>query len=248
MLLGRHPMRNDLRWYGQSIDGGHLVTPAPAQPQAPTRGPGQMKLGDRLDCGLGVADIGSRGGTVALSTKDVETWYRAANALRTAAELGKPAPKLKDQLLIDKVDNFKPDASSSLVNKLNTTYGDLIAFLALILLSTLYGGLHLSAWNFEFPSRVEQMMWRISGLIIAFYPLVVWAAMSLSDLIEKHNIDWDTLNICGIGGWILLAFFALGILYIGGRLFIVVEAFISIRKLPLGVYVTVDWAKYIPHL
>jgi len=40
----------------------------------------------------------------------------------------------------------------------------------------------------------------------------------------------------------------LGLLYSGARLFIIVESFISIRKLPLGVFVTIDWAKYIPHL
>jgi hypothetical protein len=37
-------------------------------------------------------------------------------------------------------------------------------------------------------------------------------------------------------------------LYIGARIFVVVESFISIRRLPLGVFVTVDWADYIPHL
>ena len=35
--------------------------------------------------------------------------------------------------------------------------------------------------------------------------------------------------------------------YIAARLYIVVEAFVSLRRVPLVVYTTVDWATYLPH-
>jgi hypothetical protein len=38
------------------------------------------------------------------------------------------------------------------------------------------------------------------------------------------------------------------LLFVGARLYLVVEAFISVRALPIGVFVTVPWANYIPHL
>lgn len=42
--------------------------------------------------------------------------------------------------------------------------------------------------------------------------------------------------------------FAFCILYPFGRVFIVVESFISLRHVPVGVYEGVGWAQYIPHL
>lgn len=33
-----------------------------------------------------------------------------------------------------------------------------------------------------------------------------------------------------------------------GRLFLVVDAFVSIRRLPLAAYATLDWIQTIPHL
>ena len=40
----------------------------------------------------------------------------------------------------------------------------------------------------------------------------------------------------------------LGTLCVLGRLFLVVEAFISLRKVPIAVYQTPDWTQWIPHL
>lgn len=37
------------------------------------------------------------------------------------------------------------------------------------------------------------------------------------------------------------------LLYIFSRLYIVVESFVSLRRVPIGVYETVTWAQYIPH-
>lgn len=36
-------------------------------------------------------------------------------------------------------------------------------------------------------------------------------------------------------------------LYIFSRVFIIVESFISLRHVPVGVYTNVGWSKYIPH-
>jgi hypothetical protein len=37
-------------------------------------------------------------------------------------------------------------------------------------------------------------------------------------------------------------------LLLAARLFLVVESFISLRDVPSGVYATVPWAQYIPHI
>lgn len=44
--------------------------------------------------------------------------------------------------------------------------------LLITLLSALYGGLHLTAWNWNFPTQVEHMLWRVScSLVAGAYPL-----------------------------------------------------------------------------
>jgi len=45
-----------------------------------------------------------------------------------------------------------------------------------------------------------------------------------------------------VGGTILI------ILLAGSRIFLVVEAFLSLRSLPLGAYSTVTWAKVLHHI
>ncbi|KAL9019840.1 MAG: hypothetical protein Q9185_002889 [Variospora sp. 1 TL-2023] len=47
----------------------------------------------------------------------------------------------------------------------------------------LYGGLHLVAWNARFPTRAEQLLWRISALCVACNGILVscWGRMVTSD-------------------------------------------------------------------
>ena len=47
---------------------------------------------------------------------------------------------------------------------------------------------------------------------------------------------------------LVIAIIAGALLFVFARIFIVVESFISLRHVPLGVYIYVGWAKYIPHL
>ncbi|KAI0185454.1 hypothetical protein EV127DRAFT_441513 [Xylaria flabelliformis] len=39
--------------------------------------------------------------------------------------------------------------------------------------SVIFGGIHLIAWNFEFPSLAELMLWRVSGLTSTILPLII---------------------------------------------------------------------------
>jgi hypothetical protein len=38
------------------------------------------------------------------------------------------------------------------------------------------------------------------------------------------------------------------LLYVFGRFYIVIESFVSLRRVPVGVYEEVTWTQYIPHL
>jgi hypothetical protein len=133
-----------------------------------------------------------------------------------------------------------------------------------VVLCAVYGGVHLSTWNFDFPTPIEQKLWRIACILtVAGSPLTPWF-FSWSEQVfhEESFIEGTIAMITGVfeefrgsgsfwGGCSqLLHCFAVlfSPLLLASRLFLVVESFISLRDVPSGVYVTVPWAQYIPHI
>ena len=109
--------------------------------------------------------------------------------------------------------------------------------------------LHLVAWNFEFPSRGEQLLWRwtcISMGIILGTGCVVEASSIIIDgytttgltNLNRYKLRWLT-NIL---------FFVPGLLYICARMIVIMEVIVSLRQLPDGCFEAVRWAELFPHL
>lgn len=96
-------------------------------------------------------------------------------------------------------------------------------------LGLIYGGLHAVAWDAHFPSYVERILWRVAVVVIIASTPFYFVAFS-------ETLDAWLLAI----GWGLLCFLP--------RLYLVVEAFISVRSLPVGAYETVDWVEFLPHI
>jgi len=107
----------------------------------------------------------------------------------------------------------------------------------LAILSALYGGVHALAWNAHFPSHIEQILWRCSAIIIAGGGFGVWLLLVTSDM-ETNPIFFIF--------YLLLVLSPLA--YVFARIFLVTEAFISVRSLPVGAYNTVSWAQDFPHV
>jgi hypothetical protein len=66
-------------------------------------------------------------------------------------------------------------------------------YIALAAAGTVYGGLHLLAWNGPFPTRAERILWRASGFIIAVpFPTLcfLFLALILSDLTRRMEHKW----------------------------------------------------------
>jgi hypothetical protein len=112
------------------------------------------------------------------------------------------------------------------------------------LLPALYSGVHLSAWGFEFPSPVEGFLWKLScfDIAITFVP-----AALVEFVLTKYHDPAETSGLLGNLFGMSLALL-LGIAYSLSRLYIVIEAFISLRHVPIGVYSTVAWSQSIPHV
>ncbi|KAE8445258.1 hypothetical protein EG329_013630 [Mollisiaceae sp. DMI_Dod_QoI] len=116
--------------------------------------------------------------------------------------------------------------------------------IAAIVVTMAFGGIHLAAWNFAFPTFIEQIMWRCSGLICAtffiVYTFIVSARVVMEELlgieVKSRSKDFDA-------GVFVLAF----VLYVVARLFLFVEIFRLLCFLPPSAYIA-TWALNIPHI
>ena len=120
-------------------------------------------------------------------------------------------------------------------------------FLA-ILLPAIYGGIHLTALRYDFPTAVEGRLWVLSCCIIMstlpflyifFLPIVL-------------GCFWSYGDSCGIccHGYLIECLILEGafLVFSFSRIFLIVESFISVRSLPIGVYSMPGWLAAFPHL
>jgi len=111
-------------------------------------------------------------------------------------------------------------------------------------LSLLYGGVHATEWDGHFPTSIEQTLWRISSCLVAgaWIPLLfVLLFRYLSNKIYGVADD-------GLSWFVIVRIVLLGLMYGFARIYLVTEAFISIRSLPVGAYSTVSWINFLPHV
>jgi hypothetical protein len=136
------------------------------------------------------------------------------------------------------------------------------AYVLLVCLPLLYGGAHAAAWNTHFPSPREQLLWRlcsiaVGSMIVPFLYLCVMVDW-IFDVCEKKDISgrslvqkvkrysFKTLEITSIVLWLTIGCGFI-LFYVFARVFLVVEAFLSLRSLPKGSFETVPWSNYWPH-
>jgi hypothetical protein len=110
------------------------------------------------------------------------------------------------------------------------------------ILGMVFGAIHFTSWNSEFPSHIELILWRVSCVTVTAVPLTVTI---LCGILQTFGDDSWLIII------IIIPVFALpltGLLYIFARIATLVMAFTTLRALPLSAFKTVDWATFIPHL
>jgi hypothetical protein len=107
-----------------------------------------------------------------------------------------------------------------------------------------FGVLHLTAWNFIFPTKTEKILWRVASLFctapLFWTPggliIMTWVdALRMSQAASRWDVLYD------------IFFFLLTILYIFARLFLMVEIFRTLCFLPPDAYIS-TWATNIPHI
>ncbi|KAH6619005.1 hypothetical protein C7974DRAFT_342103 [Boeremia exigua] len=137
----------------------------------------------------------------------------------------------------------------------------------LLVAGSVYGLVHLIAWNGPFTTPIQRWMWRVSCLIIASPTVIVafgFLALKLFDAVEYENWAYVVFAPLWLLGkafkaifpedstqWNIAIFVLLGVLgltYLAARVYLLVECFINISQLPPEVYQVPQWSQYIPHL
>ncbi|KAK0612084.1 hypothetical protein B0T14DRAFT_571918 [Immersiella caudata] len=99
-------------------------------------------------------------------------------------------------------------------------------------------GFPLIAWHYEFPTEVESILWKVSNLA-SIAACTLWGPVGyLFHRTGKNPVAvWKQ-------SWYYLTVIVVAL----GRIYIVVEVFMGLRSCPVGVFETVNWSLYIPHI
>jgi hypothetical protein len=126
----------------------------------------------------------------------------------------------------------------------------LIAFTAA---GAVYGALHLIAWSYPFTMPAVQLLWKVSGLVVAasgptflVVGLFLWVAgravFCLSSATQKKQRTKDYRTVVRITCYLY------SFLYIMARAFLIVACFVTFPYLPAEVFHEPAWANMIPHI
>lgn len=119
-----------------------------------------------------------------------------------------------------------------------------------------YAAVHLSAWSFAFPTKVEQIAWRVACLTMTGSMLVFWVTSNRRFYqLLGFLWPWKRKELAKIVGerkkisttQILLGAFGFSA-YLSARICLIVLVFMALRRMPVGVFETVDWTRFFPHI
>ncbi|KAF7369949.1 hypothetical protein MSAN_00624700 [Mycena sanguinolenta] len=133
---------------------------------------------------------------------------------------------------------YKPSSSVSVpsfwsVNNDNSRTTGLV-----ILVGTLFGVIHCTAWNANFPTPAEMWIWRTASFVIVATPGLISFLLPLMGFAIPEHADSAADVITGLATAI----------YIVARLILIVLPFVELRSLPASAFVDVNWSSYIPHI
>ena len=99
-----------------------------------------------------------------------------------------------------------------------------------------FGGLHLLAWNYEFPTHVERILWRASAIVTLAAMPSMYIVTRVLDKFAQDEYMWS-----GSVGFVLI------VVFVAARLFILVEIVRSLAFQPPETFRT-TWAANVPHV
>lgn len=106
-----------------------------------------------------------------------------------------------------------------------------------LLTAAAFNALHCIAWDYTFPTPVEQWIWRIASIVAI-------GVSALSFVIaEAAYMKW-----LGLGMITKVTMFLCLPIYVGARLCLIVVTFSSLRAVPADIYTSPSWVNSIIHI
>ncbi|KIW99630.1 uncharacterized protein Z518_11043 [Rhinocladiella mackenziei CBS 650.93] len=121
---------------------------------------------------------------------------------------------------------------------------------AVVAVTTLaYAGLHAAAWNIPLATDIEQLLWRISSIVMIIC-CVAWFFMDHFEEYLSHRRTKKGRVGDGeiVPWWRIPASIVVAIAYSACRLYVLVESFLALRSMPKSAYEQVDWGRWVPHI
>lgn len=143
----------------------------------------------------------------------------------------------------------------------------------LVTITLFSDGIHIFGWNFQFPTRVEQIVWRVAGLQMFITAAFWWGAELFAGL--HRDRTWGLLRTMLINPshvkdfkraraqrpprpqqtpetfplpWECGFGVLMLLLYFAARAYVLAEMFAGLREQPLSAYICVNWSAFLPHV
>lgn len=116
--------------------------------------------------------------------------------------------------------------------------------LIMTLTFSVYGGIHLLAWQYHFPTTAESIMWRSASIATASSGLVILSLNAAESLYYKFDWKYDhVIRNLGLSSAAVLASAA-----VVARSFLFIESFRALPNSPASIYEVLRWTTYVPHI
>jgi hypothetical protein len=137
----------------------------------------------------------------------------------------------------------------------------------------LFTAIHVAGWSFSFPTSIEQLLWRVSSLLLFGITTAFWlfeTAASWTRLGRWKTLYLFIFNHKGLAQhrtrmanrsatiarqskqlplpWEFATITPLAIIYGVARFYLIAEAFAELRSLDGTAYVNINWTSFLPHV
>ncbi|KAG8528962.1 uncharacterized protein KY384_006651 [Bacidia gigantensis] len=116
---------------------------------------------------------------------------------------------------------------------------------------TLHGGVHLSAWTFNFPTQLELLLWKVSCFTLCGWVWAMGLVVYMNYAVLGPNLRRDSkLKFIAevTVKFLTLTSVALAIAVSASSIYLILEAFLSLRHEPVGVFARLEWTAFFPIL
>ncbi|KAJ3989478.1 hypothetical protein F5890DRAFT_1400941 [Lentinula detonsa] len=110
--------------------------------------------------------------------------------------------------------------------------------------AAVFGLIHWIGWLSTFPTKIEEIMWRISSIVVTFIPVHV--ELAYKAYAERHDILLTAPNF--LKYVFAIVWFIAPLAYILARCVLIVQSFLTLRDLPCGALQNIQWTDHLPHI